>query len=335
VNTIPAALADPTTRTPARQPNSLRRTSHIDISFDESGSDTALWLHGRARDLFTDEHTRPHAVAEADITAGLDEAHHLLSLTTTPPEPRLDSLHGLVVRGGFRAALRERLGASATTRTPLYLLLDDLPVAALISGYARLYQSGLDETEPPRRRNDGILRADICSGWHHDGTMMVALRTEGRVPATVGPAAPALGNPADPHGWHHLGDVPAGAMRRRRLVEVVWGDPLAVHAMFRDSHKGPDGVETVLHEYTVAATVDPHTRTVLGCEATPRALPWPECPAAAASAARLSGQPVAGLRDYVRQEFTGTTTCTHLNDLLRSLADVASLTDVLRARATG
>ena len=60
-------------------------------------------------------------------------------------------------------------------------------------------------------------------------------------------------------------------------------------------------------------------------------LPWPECPAAAASASRLGGQPVANLRDVVRQEFTGITTCTHLNDLLRSLADVATLADALGA----
>jgi hypothetical protein len=332
MNTIPAALADPTTGTRPRQPNSLRRTSHIDMSFENSGSDTALWLRGRARDLFTGGDTEAHTVAEAEVTAGLDEGHRLVSLTTTPPEPRLDGLRGLVVRGGFRAALQEQLGTSATTRTHLYLLLDDLPVATLISGYARLYQSGLDEADPPPRQEGGMLRADICSGWRHDGTMMVALRTGGRVPATVGPPAPPLSSPADPFGWHQLEELSTGSMRRRRLVEVTWGEPLAVHAMFRDSHKGPDGVETVLHEYTVAAAVDPRTWSVLSCDATPRALPWPECPAAAASAGRLVGHPVAGLRDLVRQEFAGTTTCTHLNDLLRSLADVSTLAEALAAR---
>jgi hypothetical protein len=34
---------------------------------------------------------------------------------------------------------------------------------------------------------------------------------------------------------------------------------------------------------------------------------------------------VADLRRRVRQEFTGVSTCTHLNDLLRSLADVGAL----------
>ncbi len=70
---------------------------------------------------------------------------------------------------------------------------------------------------------------------------------------------------------------------------------------------------------------DPATGTVLTCTATPRVLPWVECPAAAASAARLAGLSVAGLRDHVRTTLIGTSTCTHLNDTLRSLEDVAAL----------
>jgi hypothetical protein len=331
MSVIPAALANPTTGTPPRSPNSLRRTSHIDISFDDSGSPCALWLRGRARDLFTDTRAQGQVVAEAEVVAGLDEAHRLRSLTTAPREPALDSLHGLVVRGGFRAALHERIGASRAVRTPLYLLLDDLPVAALISGYTQLYRAGLGEIEPPHRGEASLLKADICSGWRSDGTMMVNLRAGGRFPAPVGPPAPSLTGPADPLAWHLLDDLTPGGMRRRRLVEVGWGNPLIVHAMFRDSHRGSDGTETVLHEYTVDAEVDPDTRLVLSCEATPRTLPWIECPAAAASAGRLRGQLVEDLRGFVRQELTGTTTCTHLNDLLRSLADVDSLATALAA----
>jgi hypothetical protein len=322
---IPAALADPTTSTPARRPNSLRRTSHIDMDFDHSSGASVLWLRGRARDLFTDEHAQGREVAEAEVAAGLDEAHRLQTLTTGPPVTALDGLLGLVVGKGFRAALQQQLGTSSTVRTPLYLLLDDLPVAALISGYARMYRWGLGEIELPAHSETSLLKADICSGWRQDGTMMVSLRAGGRFPAPVGPPAPSLTSAADPLGWHQIEKLGTGAMRRRRLVEVTGGDPLAVHAMFRDSHTGSDGVETVLHEYTVDAEVDPRSMDVRKCAASPRTLPWIECPAAAASAGRLQGQAVAGLRDFVRQELTGTTTCTHLNDLLRSLADVASL----------
>src|SRR5205085_3238929 len=125
-----------------------------------------------------------------------------------------------------------------------------------------------------------------------------------------------------------------GSMRRRRLVDVTWGDPLAVSAMFRDTHKPVAGAETVLHEYTVEATVDRRDLVVLTCAATPRSLPWAECPEAAASAHRLEGQRAGDLRRFVRAELTGTTTCTHLNDLLRSLADVPALAAALHAHVS-
>ena len=85
---------------------------------------------------------------------------------------------------------------------------------------------------------------------------------------------------------------------------------IAVDAFFRDSHMRPDGMETVIHEYTVAATVDPEHMNVVECQATPRVLPWRECPQAADSAGRLVGMSVIGLRRQVREELVGSTTCT-------------------------
>jgi hypothetical protein len=96
-----------------------------------------------------------------------------------------------------------------------------------------------------------------------------------------------------------------------------------IDAIFRDSYVLPDGQETIIHEYTLTAEVD--DGTVTRCEAVPRVLPWLECPGAAASAGRLAGLPLAGLRRHVRETFTGTPTCTHLNDMLRALEDVPAL----------
>ena len=75
---------------------------------------------------------------------------------------------------------------------------------------------------------------------------------------------------------------------------------------------------------------DPVTLVVLSSAATARTLPWPECPGAVASAGRLVGEAVAGLRPKVHADFRGTTTCTHLNDVLRSLAGVVALARALR-----
>ena len=106
---------------------------------------------------------------------------------------------------------------------------------------------------------------------------------------------------------------------------------ITVNAFFRDSHMGSDGVETVIHEYTVTAAVDAKQMSVIQCQARPRVLPWRECPQAAGSAARLAGMSVVGLRRQVREEFVGPTTCTHLNDSLRGLEDVDHLARTLQA----
>ena len=118
-------------------------------------------------------------------------------------------------------------------------------------------------------------------------------------------------------------------MRRQRLIDVAGDNPLLVHAMFRDSHKAIDGLETVLHEYSVEASVNPENMRVEACQALPHSLPWPECPEAAGSALRLVGEEVENLREFVRANLSGIGTCTHLNDLLRSMADVAVLARLL------
>jgi hypothetical protein len=119
-------------------------------------------------------------------------------------------------------------------------------------------------------------------------------------------------------------------MRRRRLIDVAPNGPLLqVAAMFRDTHVDQEGDETVLHEYELEMDVDIESMVVRRCQARPRTLPWPECPAAAASARRLEGHAVEELRAFVRTDFRGTSTCTHLNDLLRSLADVTVLVQAL------
>ena len=95
--------------------------------------------------------------------------------------------------------------------------------------------------------------------------------------------------------------------------------------LFRDSHVSADGVETIVHEYTVRAEIDPAGLRVARVDAEAHVLPWFECEAAVPSAGRIVGRSVQELRPMVRAELTGPSTCTHLNDTLRSLADVAAL----------
>jgi hypothetical protein len=164
----------------------------------------------------------------------------------------------------------------------------------------------------------------MCAGFADGGTIMAGFDATGRPPIVTGPVAPPL-TADDRWAWHDLPPLPPHAMRRARRTDVHSGPDPAVDVVFRDSYVRPDGLETVIHEYVVTVGIDSDRGSIRSIRATPRALPWLECPAAAASAQRLAGAPLAGLRGLVRRTFTGTSTCTHLNDTLRSVEDVPTL----------
>jgi len=321
-----SAVQNPSDATVDRRARSVRRTSHIDMLLSDDGT---LDLVGAARDLLTTVEGAPEVLGLASVAAVVGQSRSLEKLAVQPAADTA-SLLGLPVSAGFRAAVDRAVPEHRERHSPLYLLLDDLPVAALISGYATLYRRGSNPT--PDSASVGRRRpmADICAGWRSDGVMMTTMASGRGSLTPVGPAAPTLERSDDPMAWHEIEALAPGAMRRRRLVDVAAvGSGLDVSAMFRDTHVDESGDETVLHEYELHVDVEPETMTVRSCVATARALPWPECPAAGASARRLEGHRIDDIRTLVRTDFRGTSTCTHLNDLLRSLGDVEALARAL------
>jgi len=311
-----------------RAPDSLRRTSTIDMLWP-GGLGRELTLRGRARDLRTDSEGRPSVLDEAELMAQIDYAggRELCAVQTTPDEPRATELLGARASTGFRAALDQQLPHQRDARSLLYLMLDDVPVAALIAGYA---MGAAAAAHRPMKRSLMLQHPDLCAGWRTGGTILDEIENHGRIPVVTGPIAPGLGRQDDPLAWHRLDALPSHAMRRhRRLDLVAVGDAIAVDVLFRDSHMGADGRETIVHEYTLAGRIDRERLEIVALEAEPRVLPWVECPLAAASARDLCGQPLDGLRSHVRAELTGRETCTHLNDSLRSLEDVIALVEKL------
>jgi hypothetical protein len=283
-----------------------------------------LVLVGRARDLWTPEHGEPSVLGEAGLLARVAFIRDriLTGLRTEPAAPGAEALIGVRASSGFRLELERALAEHREARSLLYLLLDDLPVATLVSGYAIGASNAPLPLEPLRRLRPS---ADLCAGWRTGGTMLASLAENGRIPAPTGPPATPLARPDDPIAWHATPPLPPHGMRRHRRLDLVANGQLLADVFFRDSHVDADGDEAVVHEYTLRATIDPDTACIQHLDTEARVLPWLECEAAPASAQRLLGRPITTLRPTVRAEFTGISTCTHLNDTLRSLEDVVGL----------
>ncbi len=317
---------DPATTTPPREPGSARRTSSVDIVRPD-GAGGPIVVEGYARDAVTLALDSPPVATDVTLSATLDPFQELVRIASDPAEPALASLVGRRAVSGFRAAAADAVPDHRRAASLLYLLLDDLPVVTLVSGYA-LQRAGMIP-EAPRSVYEPSV--DLCSGWAADATIMRTIDERGTPPMTLGPPAPAIDRPDDPDAWHRIPVAAPRTVRRRRRIDVEFGDELVVDAMFRDSHFDDDGNESTVHEYGLHAVIDPETLVVAEIRATPRVLPYVECPAAAASAARLVGFHLDDVRDRVRAELVGTSTCTHLNDLLRSLEDVRGLDAVYSA----
>ncbi len=319
---------NPVSTTPERRANSVRRTTtHDSIRVpDPLGP---LHMIACGRDLVTRADLATDVVSEAEVDVMIDYIPNRLvsQIVSSPPLAGIETLVGVSASSGFRRAVTDIAPDLRQQHALRFQLLDDVPTAALVSGYA-VAASGVEMPPPPpgsMKRNE-----DLCAGWAAGATIMIDVDKGLRPPLVTGPVVASMANAHDTLAWHDFGALPPHSMRRARRIDA-WrdGDVTRIDSFFRDSYFDVDGIETVIHEYTIAAKVDVASMTFTSCAASIGALPWMECPSAAASAERLVGAPVVGLRDWVRETFVGTTTCTHLNDTLRALEDVDVLIGAL------
>jgi hypothetical protein len=335
---------DPAATTPRRRPRSVRRTTSIDMRFPDGLAGDVL-LSGRGRDLATDDRGMSQVVDVAEFEAIIDFAHgqRVTAVSTSPPIEGIDALIGRGAGGGYRKYLNEVVADHDLGGSLQFQLLDDLSGASLVSGYApQLALAHRADGDPEEEIAESVdatqimlAMGDVCAGWRSGGTIMTSVESVGRPPMLQGPVAPALDDLGDEDAWHDVAHaMEPNGMRRIRRIDVTHAEPdapLVVDSMFRDTHMDRTGAVTIVHEYHLAAMVDPDTFAVLSIEATPRVLPYHECPEAAASARRVIGATTTGLRARTRSEFVGASTCTHLNDVLRALEDVEFLARVVDA----
>lgn len=318
---------EPLLVTPPRRTMSIRRTTSIDTSRRSDGDVTDVVA--TARDLHTGADGTARTTGSQRLRAVLDQTTAAIqSLEVEPSRPGLAGLVGRSVGPGFRQAALELL-QDLTPGSLLAHLLDDWPGAQLVSGYAmQRSRDGRDNPGAPRIPPEHFSQmSDICAGWAATGSIMVTLGRTGNIPTPLGPSVPSVETGDDDLAWHSLPPLAPRSTRRRRRIDL-WehdGSTLGFETHFRDSYAEDVDRQSAVHEYLVTGTVHRRDLVVTSISAQVRVLPWQECPAAVASADRLLGLAVSGLRPLVRNEFTGTTTCTHLNDTLRSLEDIGAL----------
>lgn len=304
----------PVTEWPPLRPRTLRRTSTIDTHPQNSQtSDVQL----RARDARADSSGDPELLDDVVVLARLTDR---VIEEISGDDPRLERLRGARVAQGFRAFVRELLGSDTARSPALYLLLDDWVGATLVTGYGAHHADITGGVEWPMSDAMSDHLTGVCSGFAPGASAVEFTRRNMLMPCVRGPLAPSLGamHPVEPLRPH-------GMRRMRRLDVRPNGATAAFDAHFRDSHADAEGVETIVHEYTVVGEIDVASQSITQLTAEARVLPWQECPGALASAQRVVGMSVGDLRDRIRTEFTGISTCTHLNDTLRSVTDAQAL----------
>jgi hypothetical protein len=321
---LPTGPQDPLPETPARRPGSVRRTVSLDQRRGDPGQPQHLECHGR--DLLTRLDGTTEVLDDGHLEVEVDPSGTIAAISAEvrgEPVAGLEALVGGSISKGLRQRADELVAGQGRRGTVLHQLLDDLPMAALISTYGSSREHP-DFTLPPAAAE---RLTDLCSGWRAGGTMLGTLERTGLFPIPVGPPAPPLERSDDPQAWHPLPEMARRSIRRVRRLDAAIVEGVAhLDVHYRDTHLGLDEEpEDVLHEYVLSLEVDPGDQVVRSSTAFARVLPWPECPGALASAERVAGERLDRLRPLVTMRFDGTTTCTHLNDALRSVAGAANL----------
>lgn len=261
--------------------------------------------------------------AELSVVQGPDQA--VRSIELEPETGKTGLLVGSGPGRGFRRAINSAFAEEHERHSLGFFLVEDLPTASLISTFAWSRQPEMVDQFFDDSRRSASQVAGICSGYRPGG-IALEMRSKGANLSQNVAVTEALDNAGDALAWHEM-EAPDGvAMCRRRRMDV-WteGDRHLVDAMFRDNTWDPDRSEAIVHEYGLTATVDAATLSLTALDATARVLPYPECPLAVAEIQRCIGLPVVTLRSTVLEQLRGIHSCTHLNDMLRALAELPAM----------
>ena len=314
-------VCNPAGHAPLRRPNSVRRTSTLDTSWPD-GREGDLQIQGRCRDLVTGDTADQISIAKEDgMLAHLGWDRVIRSVTNDRVD--LSALNGARGGGHLRAVLDEKIHVERAGGTPLYLLLDDISGVSLVSGWAWSRWEDFERDGGFEERR--MQMENICTGFATGNSALQAER-----PPRNNPQVVPLANPNDAHSWHVLPEIEGVAFRRARRIDV-WSEDgcFIMDVGFQDSATDPELGRVAIHEYRVHARADALSGELLEISATPHILPFAECPGAIANIQLMVGTPLQEMRTRVIDTLPGVKGCTHLNDLLRGLAEVPVLVGLL------
>ncbi|HSV83290.1 MAG TPA: DUF2889 domain-containing protein [Ramlibacter sp.] len=317
------ALPDPRSALPQRRAPGVRRTCTIDVRWP-AGRNGRLVLEGVGRDIRTHATAAPPTVLAHDtLRVEISPERRILSVSSVPERPQLALLAGISRAGELRQVLRDLRAAQVLQASPLYQLADDIPGVLVVADWAwSRWPQLLGPDEPRRRVIKLAAKEGVCAGFRAGSS---ALRTRGDYQEDRVAAVQPLSDPRDCVGWHELPEIREVTLRRARCIDVWFDGEARVEAFFQDSATTDTGGRSAVHEYTVRASVSADGDALAAIEAVPHVLPFAECPGALNHLQALVGSPLKDLREDVLQTLARTKGCTHLNDVIRSLADVPGL----------
>ncbi|MCF8587290.1 DUF2889 domain-containing protein [Gordonia liuliyuniae] len=289
------------------------------------GWGTELHLDGRGRDLATGGDMSTDVLAASRMVVDVDPMRQIRRIKTIPEREGLSRLVGTGSGSGYRTRLADAV-STLVGSDPVDLLLDDVPGATLVSGFAFAQWFPIEELLASASKGAGAGRSmeGICTGFM-PGSSGLAPDGTSRWTHRTRPVEP-LGSGSDHRAWHELPEITEVSMRRARRIDVWREDSVVyVDAMFQDSSTRPAGGRIAVHEYALTATVDMRTGRLTSVIPEPHVLPYAECPLAVLNVDRLLGVQTRELRTVVLDELQGVAGCTHLNDALRALADIPYL----------
>jgi hypothetical protein len=288
-----------------------------------------MLFEGAGRDCYTAHTGAAAEIITADaFVASLTADRTIVDIDSTPPRANIKELIGARGGGYLRQQLAETLVDDYQQGSVLYQLLDDLSGTSLIALWA---WSRWPDTAAAQQMQQkfGSIRPSmegVCTGFRPGSSAL----QQGFPSSDRSSPVVSLVNPQDPQGWHAMPDYQLTSLRRARRMDVWLDGDIQVDAGFQDSATAPEGGRIAIHEYGLRLTIDAVSGLVKTIAATPHVLPFPECPSAVANLQQLINSPVVEFRSLILEKLARVEGCTHLNDALRTLADVHQLIAMLK-----